>query len=488
MARLRKAVIVIGIALMAMVMGSSALWFLLGDHISPEMQRHAENVWHGTARPTGDRTPGEFIRYALRRLEGHPNLETLALPPLRWLQTHVERPVPVGPLPALGKGQQAKALQPLHGQGSQAELFVGSTDEIIQAVSTANAGQTVLIKPGNYRFNHKVDTGFAGNKDQPITVRASQPGEVVIEFNTEEGFAVSQPYWVFENLLIRGVCKDHSDCEHAFHIFGKAQNTVVRNNRIEDFNAHIKVNGLNGDWPDVGLVQFNTLTNTKRRETHLPVTPIDIVGADHWTLADNIISNFVKGDGDKISYGMFMKGAGRGGRIERNLVICTPQAISQPGSRVGLSFGGGGTGREFCRDQHCQAEYTSGLAANNIVAHCNDFGIDVNQSSAILIAHNTLINTAGIDVRRGPASARIYGNLLEGRIQQRDGGQMKEDMNGLVSMNDLFSNAEELDFGCRTHLDNVPSLAIVPEDFYNQQRIDGTLPGALARCPDRPAH
>ena len=34
-----------------------------------------------------------------------------------------------------------------------------------------------------------------------------------------------------------------------------------------------------------------------------------------------------------------------------------------------------------------------GLAANNVVAHCNDAGIDVNRSSQIALAHNTLINT-----------------------------------------------------------------------------------------------
>ena len=44
-----------------------------------------------------------------------------------------------------------------------------------------------------------------------------------------------------------------------------------------------------------------------------------------------------------MAYGVFMKGASAQGRIERNLIICTTQDISQPGNRIGLSFGGGGT-------------------------------------------------------------------------------------------------------------------------------------------------
>ena len=482
MNRLRKVGRVLGLTMLAVLLALAAGGYLIRDRISPELRRHAANVWQGKAPLTGERTTGEFIRYAVRRLEGHPNLESLLLPPLHWLQARAERPVPAGPLPALGKGQQAQSLQPLPGQTVQAEIQAASAAEIVTALSSAKAGQTVLIKPGTYRLNGKIETGFPGSKKQPITVRASAPGQVNIEFDTVEGFAVSQAFWIFENLTIRGVCKEHDYCEHAFHVFGKANHTVIRNNLINDFNAHIKVNGLDGDWPDNGLVQFNTLTNTKRRETHLPVTPVDIVGANQWTLADNLVTNFIKGDGDKISYGMFMKGAGRGGRIERNLIVCTPQDISQPGSRVGLSFGGGGTGKAYCRDQRCDAEYTAGLAANNIVAHCNDFGIDVNQSSAIVIAHNTLINTAGIDVRRGPASAQAYGNLLDGRIRQRDGGQLKSEMNELLSMQAIYANADALELGCRKHLDNVPSIALVPKDFNSQARSDGTLAGALGRC------
>jgi len=499
---IRKTLIALGIGVLLLALALAALWFKYRDSITPDLSRHAENVWLGQADLLANRTPGELIRYTKRRLEGHPNLETLALPPLHWLQRQYERPVPAGPLPTLGKGQQAVTLPPQqYGPTGQpietlptaipvnalavanlpatAQVMVNTADGLIAATSSARPGQTIVIAPGHYRLNSRINTNAPGTPSQPITVRAAQPGQVILEFNTEVAFRVSQPYWVFENMHIRGVCEQHSSCEHAFHIYGAAPATVVRNNLIEDFNAHLKINGNNKLWPDHGLVQYNTLTNRSRRETDNPVTLVDLVGANHWRVSDNLVSNFVKSSGNQVSYGVFMKGASTGGRFERNLVICTQQDISQPGVRVGISFGGGTTGKDFCRDQRCAVEHTAGLAANNIVAHCNDFGIDVNNSNNILLAHNTLINTAGIDARGAPTSARAYGNLFDGRIRVRDGAQIKSELNDPALPTTYLENPDALNLGWRKAPDNIPSLPIVNLDFNGNSRLDGTKPGAL---------
>lgn len=499
MSLLRYTLKATAIALGLLGVACGLLWYKFGDSISPEMWRHAENVWHGYTPITGDRTPGELIRYAKRRLEGHPNLETIALPPLHWAQARVERPVPSTPLPTLGKGQQAFSLPPIQytaaGRPIEAEMglaaapsgaldaqifLVASAESLISAIQSAKAGQTILLAPGLYAINSQINTNANGTALQPITVRAAQPGQVKLEVNSQVAFRISKAYWIFENLQIKGVCKEHSDCEHAFHIFGPAQNTVIRNNLLEDFNAHIKINGYGNDWPDHGLAQFNTLTNSRRRETHYPVTTLDMVGANYWRLSDNLVTNFVKGDGNQISYGVFMKGAGTGGRIERNLIICTPQHISQTGVRVGISFGGGGTGKPYCRDRKCDNEYTAGLAANNIVAHCNDFGIDVNQSNKIIIANNTLINTAGIDTRGDAASAKIYGNLFDGKAIHRNNSEMRLEFNEQVDINHFFDDADSLNLVWRKLPEKIPSLPVAATDFCKRQRVDGTFPGATA--------
>ncbi len=446
-----------------------------------------------------NRSPAELIRYAKFRLGGHTNLEALALGPLNSLQDSIVRPVNTSGLPDLGKGQRRYALAPVRysllGQPledatpgtpntppSTNERMVHSADELVRAIEGAVAGQTLLLAPGRYTISRKLGTRAGGSREQPITVKAAAPGEVTLEFNAEEGFNVDHPFWIFENLSIRGICAAQKNCEHAFHVVGDARNVVIRNNRMEEFNAHIKVNGLDGKWPDGGLVQFNTLTNSSARVTEgRPMTPIDLVGADRWVYADNLISNFIKADGNQISYGAFMKGAGHNGRMERNLVICTPNSISQPGARIGLSLGGGGTfPAAVCRDKQCVFEHKDGLVANNIVLHCVDEGVDINLSVGALVAHNTLINTSGVVMRRGPASARVYGNLLEGSLRNRDAGSWTLEMNEVAAMANTFEDADRLSLNWRNPPEKIPSIRAVPRDFCDRVRADGTLPGALA--------
>lgn len=446
-----------------------------------------------------NRSPSEVIRYVMKRLEGHNRLEAVFLPPIHLVQAQIEHPVPAGKLPTLGKGVQVFPLPPqLHSAAGQ-PLVLGSAkpsngsahpspnktastpQEIVRAVETAKEGDAIEILPGIYPIRQNIRTNFAGTQAKPIRVFASVPGQVIIEFSAVEGFHITQPFWVFENLRIRGVCKRHDDCEHAFHVVGKAQSTVIRNNLIEDFNAHLKINGFGNHWPDAGLAQFNTLTNTGPRQTTKPVTPIDIVGASDWSLYDNLISNFIKDDGNKVAFGAFMKGAGQGGVMSRNLVICTHSKISQPGVRVGLSFGGGGTQKSSCRDKKCSFEHKNGRMTNNIVAHCNDDGIDINNSVGSHIFNNTLINTAGISMRHPFSSSRISANLLSGNIRNRSGGIMQMDANEKLTSNH-FSDADRLALAWRTAPKGTREL-LVPEDFCGTIRGAISVPGALSADP-----
>ena len=125
-------------------------------------------------------------------------------------------------------------------------------------------------------------------------------------------------------------------------------------------------------------------------------------------------------------------------------------------------------------------EHIDGLVANNIIAHCNDAGVDINQAVNTLVAHNTIINTAGIVVRQTPASARIYGNLLDGLIRQRQGGEVKLEFNEIVSMKNIFKSADELNLMWNSPPENIPSLAVIAKDFCDTQRNEGTHPGAFS--------
>lgn len=428
-----------------------------------------------------DRSPQSLIRYAQRRLEGHDRLQALLQPGLRALQQRYERTPPPGPLPTLGKGQQKRPLATPTAP-AVAVLRADSSATLVQALQQAVPGTHIVIAPGHYRFDQTLRLGQDGRALAPIVVGALMPGTVRLDFAHEEGILVDRPHWTFENLDIRGTCPSQQACEHAFHVVGGGAFTTLRNNHLQDFNAHIKVNGFAGQWPDHGVVAFNTLTNTSARDTYRPVVMLDLVGAHGWKVEDNLVTNLAKAAGNRVAYGLFMKGGSEGGRIERNLVICSPAGISQPGERVGISFGGGKTDPGVCRWDGCRAfEHRNGLAANNIVAHCNDAGLDINHGIQITLAHNTLINTAGFSIRGGSDQSRLSGNLYEGRIATADGRIAEQQGNVETTTSTLFVNADALFLDWIEFPPVVPSSSFVTNDFRNAPRSKDTLPGALER-------
>lgn len=307
-------------------------------------------------------------------------------------------------------------------------IEVHSASELLAAVAQAKAGDQILIAPGTYHV--RGDGGYIlakepGTENSPITVKAERLGTVVLEFEMGEGFLVTAPYWTFENLSIKGVCKEHSFCEHAFHVVGGGSHFVSRNNIVVDFNAQYKINGDGTSMPDFGLIEHNSLFNTSVRRTANPITMVDLVAASHWTIRANYFGDFVKGEGDNISYGAFAKGAGNNNVFEQNVVICENHLAGVPGSRVGLSLGGGGTGLPYCRDKRCITEQDGSSLRSNLIAACSDDGIYINRSATSQVLHNTLIDTGGISVRFVESSADVHGNLVDGVIRTRDGGILR---------------------------------------------------------------
>lgn len=423
------------------------------------------------------RSPQELIRYTLRRLEGHPKLEWALHPLLFVVQRHLEREPPAN-LPSLGKGQIKSARQNM--QGITRVLTVNTPQAIRRAMLEATAGTYIEIAPGLYPFNSALTVRNGGSTDAPIVVGAKQPGSVWLTFEHVDGIMVNRPYWAFENLNIRGVCANHNTCEHAFHVTGQGSHSAIRNNFLVDFNAHIKVNGFRGNWPDHGTAAHNTLTLTKPRETENPVVAFDLVGASNWLVSDNLVTNIVKNRGKtRVSYGMYMKGASQNGRFERNLVVCTTTGISRPGIRVGISFGGGNTGKQYCRDQRCEREHINGMILNNVVAHCNDSGVDINRSAPVLVAHNTLINTAGITVRQQPANALLVGNLYDGMALTRDETTLSEVPEPTTSAHTALIDADALNLKWAAQPQRIGMHPDANHDFFIQPRNSETAPGAI---------
>jgi hypothetical protein len=294
------------------------------------------------------------------------------------------------------------------------------------AMTAARPGDVIELAPGRYVVD---GAPLAAARPGPVIVQARVAGSATIAVRTAEGIAVTAPGWTFQNLDLVGACAVAGHCEHAFHVSGRASRFVARHNTLADFNAHFKINGQAGSFPDAGELFANRLLNTAERRTASPVTPIDLVAASGWRIHRNVIADFIKAGGDRISYGAFAKGAGGGNHFVDNTVVCEYRLHGRPGQRVGLSLGGGGTGGRYCRDGRCVVEQQGSVLRGNLVASCSDDGIYLNGAAASVVERNTLMDTGGITVRYAHASATVSANQVDGLIRSRDGGVIRADGN-----------------------------------------------------------
>ena len=349
---------------------------------------------------------GQLVGSSLRALERGPAAEAAGLPDLARL--------------AIGAQPQAV------GEAGPAAAIVHDVDALRAAMARAAPGAVITLAPGVYDIRgSSLGASRPGSAAAPVVVRAAQPGSVELFSTVQVTIKVDAPHWRFENLTIHGACRRAADCEHAFHVVGAASGFAALNNRIDGFNAHFKINGVRGRFPDHGLIEGNSLSNPGARATARPVTPIDLVAASGWTVRGNVISNFVKLGGNRVSYGAFAKGGGGDNVFERNLVWCEPGLKGRRGQQVGLSLGGGGTGQRVCRDGRCITEQDRGVIRANLIVGCSDAGIYLNRAADSRIEDNTLIDTGGIDVRYPASSALVDGNLVDGAIRSRDDGLLR---------------------------------------------------------------
>lgn len=325
---------------------------------------------------------------------------------------------------------------------------VSDSQTLINALKQAQPGNTIVVADGEYELSGKRFNTSASEADQnnPIILKAENPGKAHLNLSSIEGIFLHQPYWTITGFRFK--CAS-SNCDHAIHIVSNAQHTSISHNEFIDFNAALKINSSGGQYPDNGIVSNNYFYATKPRNTHLSVTPINIDQASHWVISKNIIRDFIKTSGNKVSYGAFMKGGASNGIFENNLIICNTSKTRYSGSQVGLSIGGGGM-----NDHRNNAPYeaTNTVIRNNIISHCNDVGIYINKGENSLINNNTIYNTSGIDIRFAESSALVINNIFSGKLRTRDNGKILKDAGNLIYskgfvhnddlLNDLFSSPE----------------------------------------------
>jgi hypothetical protein len=391
----------------------------------------------------------------------------------------------------------APALLAVASLAASAELRVTTPAELRAAIAAAQPGDVVVLAPGRYDVVGNVNCVRAGLPGAPITVRAECPLAAHVRFDAVEGFHVQAAHWTFEGLDIEGACADDSQCEHAFHVTGDADFFTLRGCDIRDFNAQVKANGVDPGtgrlFPDDALIENCELHDTRARQTSNPVTKIDVVGGRRWIVRRNFIHDYQKGQGDTISYAAFLKGNSRDGLFLGNTVLGARDFAG--GIRLGLSFGGGGSSPDpICEGGTCTPEHQDGLMIDNFIAGCNDVGIYLNEAARCFIHHNTLHDTAGIDVRFVASTCDLRNNLMTGRIRARDGGTFtaacNQELVPLATFQQWFAAPALGDFTlldpAAAFLDACSPLVEVPADACGDPRDDGAADRGAGEYALRP--
>ena len=321
------------------------------------------------------------------------------------------------------------------------EIIVRDETELLDAINNARAGDVITVVNGFFTLGNRVRLDADGSLKNPITLRAADTRKTEITFSQNkgevEGFVVRGSHWIIDGLVLNSDCTidQHSNCEHAFHIKGGAEGLWIRNNQIIDFNTAIKGSGSDNNYADNVRIEHNEIFNTSVRMTSIPVTPVDINGGDSWLVYKNLIYDFAKGTGNKISYGAFLKANSSNGLFDSNWVHCEKD-VFESGSRIGLSFGGGGNkpiDSPICTDADCSHLHRNGRMTNNFITNCSDVGIYINASSDTTLDHNTLYETNGVDVRFGTSTTNIVANLLVGgALRERDDGQILQNSDNTI--------------------------------------------------------
>ncbi|HEY4178149.1 MAG TPA: chondroitinase-B domain-containing protein [Kofleriaceae bacterium] len=392
-------------------------------------------------------------------------------------------------------------------------IDVSTVQQAIDAIQGAHAGDEIVFAAGDYAFTGNINASAVGTQASPIKVHGPATGGVNITFGsattTIEGFKVSGAYWEFSKLNVSGTCTDDSMCEHSFHVFGAADHFSLHDCVLQDFNAEIKVNatvtGTTGVQPNAGHIFHNQIGDTRGRNTSNPVTKVNMDTGDDWVVSDNIIYDAHKLQGDTTSYGAFMKSGGHRGTFERNVVFCDRGGPgANGGTRIGLSFGGGGTAPQFCAPAYdantpCNVEHTDGIIRNNFILNCSDVGVYLNRATNTKVLFNTLIDTTGIDYRFATTSGDAYANVLAGKVRPRDTATVNDVMNLADVTHDQFvqwyPHYMDGDFSggtdVATAVGAAPARAEVTDDFCGRTRpagndTRGAIEHTLGDCASAP--
>lgn len=361
-----------------------------------------------------------------------------------------------------------------------AVVNVSSAQGIRDAIAAAQPGTVIQVAPGTYAFTAALRTAAAGTQANPITLRASSTGPVRLDFsNTEEGIVLGHADWVLEHVWVNGACAGGCGGGAAgVHVKAEANRVIVRQSRITNWGEDIKSDRSDAAEPTDCAIIGNEIYNDDPSIAS-GGTGIDIVGGKRWLISGNYVHDFAR---NETHYGIFVKGGASDAIIERNLVIGAKTLPAGTGAAIGISFGGGGTGAQFCAPSNvggggCACETFKGIARNNIVLKTTDAGLHTKRACGSVFVHNTVYDT-GLGLQNQMAGAGAAVELRNSILSKGVVGGAVTQSGSLLDVSaadfkKLYADPDAVSFGAGsdpTALRDKPAFAGITDDYFGAPR------------------
>jgi hypothetical protein len=326
-------------------------------------------------------------------------------------------------------------------------------------------------------MGREVSTGRSGTKDKPITLACEgEKGYAKLKAGSQIAFRVRSRFWVFRGIHFEGDARRTAATVFMDGPAGCGDIHIV-DCKISGSGEHgMKSARTRRKAVDNVLIEFTELFDTG-------ATGFDLVSGDNWILRRNYVHDFGRGGG--VTYGIFLKGGGRKGIIEGNIVDGRRKATT-----LGISFGGGRTGKKWLplvAGGKVAAEHDGGIARNNIVIAAADSSYHTNNGANCRFYNNLTWKCDTFQRQAAyPKDPVLINNLIGGNT--RRGASLSK--NNLAPRKEWFVAPDDCDF----RLTDAGEAALVgkgaavpagecPTDFFGAKRdpakavIGPVLPG-----------
>jgi len=286
------------------------------------------------------------------------------------------------------------------GLASGVTISVKAGDPVGTLTSALGAGDQVVFTDGTYVLDEGLVWGGTGTQDQPITLKAQNPGQVVLQLTAGSYVAeILDGTWIrVEGLIFEGAA-DWMDQSYGGLRIRTSDGMISSNVIIQDCEIrNVYGSGIRVDGDATSLtIERNDIHDTGDG-TGINVGTND---ASYWMMDSVIAQNQVHQIGGEYAYGIYLANGSQGNTIRDNVIYSIPYRGMYVGSTES------GDANEILGNIIWQGTDTgmwlegAAVVQNNIVFDIDGDGIRSNNDDGRdgldnqVISHNTVVNTTG---------------------------------------------------------------------------------------------